>query len=331
MTLNGKLWTGVLSLATLTIIGTVGYMLIEGATVVDAIYMVLITITTVGFGEIFQLSAFGRLWTIAVMISGVGIALYTIGAGFERLLDLSVNRHKQRTQALISDFEDHVILCGYGRVGKGVAESLRDRGQRLVVIEATAEGHQRAEDAGFAAILGDATMNSTLEAAGIHHAKSLVACVTDDSDNLVIILSARSLSPTLHLVSRASDHESEPKLRLAGADRIVAPQVVGSERLAAMAVERQLADVFDVFVGGRALEFSVEELWVDERSAVVGTSIKESAIRERSGALVLAVEDSKGTTLQTPTPDYVLKPNSTVVVVGSSAQVAAAARLFAPA
>lgn len=331
MRLTNKLWAGALGLSVLAVVGTVGYVLIEDVSVLDSLYMVAITITTVGFSEVFAMSPASRVLTIGIMVLGVGLALYTASAAIERLLDLGLERQRARTRKVIREYEDHVILCGFGRVGRGVYRNLIDRGEQVVIIEEDPSSAADAEADGVAVILGDATFNDTLEAAGIARAKALVACVADDSDNLVIILSARSIHPTIHLVSRASEQESESKLRLAGADRVVAPQVVGSERIAAMTVEKNLAEVFDVFVGGRAVEFSVEELRVDERSPVVGTSIRDAAIRERSGALILAVEDQSRNMLHAPSPDHVLLPDSAVIVVGTANQVSAAAQLFSPA
>lgn len=328
MKLTNKLRAGALGLTVLTVLGTLGYIVIEGVSALDALYMVAITITTVGFSEVFEMSPASRVLTIAIMVLGVGLALYTASAAIERLLDLGVERQRARTRKLISEFFDHVIVCGFGRVGRGVYRDLVDRGEQVVVIEEDPLLAAEAETEGVPVLMGDATFNDTLEAAGIARAKALVACVADDSDNLVIILSARSIHPTIHLVSRANEQESESKLRLAGADRVVAPQVVGSERLAAMTVERNLAEVFDVVVGGRAVEFSVEELLVEEKSSVVGCSIREAAIRERSGALILAVEDQQRNMLHAPSPEHVLLPNSAVIVVGTADQVAAAAELF---
>ncbi len=328
MRLTNKLWAGAVGLAVLSALGTLGYVWIERVSVLDALYMVAITITTVGFSEVFELSPASRILTIAIMVLGVGLALYTASAAIERLLDLGVERQRARTQKLISEFSDHVIVCGFGRVGRGVYRNLVDRGEQVVVIEDDPASAAEAETAGVPIVMEDATFNDTLVAAGIGRAKALVACVADDSDNLVIILSARSIHPTIHLVSRASEQESESKLRLAGADRVVAPQVVGSERLAAMTVEKNLAEVFDVIVGGRAVEFSVEELRVDESSPVVGSSIREAAIRERSGALILAVEDQSRNMLHAPSPEHVLLPDSAVIVVGTAVQVSAAAELF---
>ncbi len=326
--LNTKLAVGLAGLALLSGFGTLAYVVVEGVSVLDAFYMVIITITTVGFEEVFELGHAGRIVTIFIMLFGVGLALYTAGAAIERLFDLGVARQRARTRKLIGQFQDHVILCGFGRVGKGVYKSLVDRGEQVVVIERKPEDVEAAESDGIPVISGNATMNDTLEAAGIMRAAALVACVTDDSDNLVIILSARSLNPKIHLVSRASELESESKLRLAGADSVVSPQAVGSERIAAMTVEKHLTEIFDVFVGGRAVEFNVEELQVDARSEVVGKSISEAQIREKSGALILAVEDRARKLLHAPGPEHVFLPESGVIVVGTAQQVEAAAKLF---
>ena len=309
-------------------VGTVSYIVVEQASVLDALFMVLITITTVGYGEVFELSDGGRIVTIAIMLTGVGLLFYTAIAAIERLLDLGVERQRSRTRKLISQYRDHVILCGFGRVGRGVYTSLRQRGEQVVVIERNPDDVDAAESDGVTIVPGDATMNDTLEAAGIRRARALVACVTDDSDNLVIILSARSLNPGIHLVSRASEQESESKLRLAGADSVVSPQVVGSERIAAMTVEQHLTEIFDVFVGGRSVEFNVEELQVDAAAPVVGMSISEAQIREKTGALILAVEDTERKVLHAPGPEHVFLPDTGVIVVGTATQVEAAAKLF---
>jgi len=311
-------------------VGTIAYIVVERVPALDALYMVLITITTVGYGEVFELSDGGRIVTIAIMLTGVGLLFYTAIAAIERLLDLGVERQRSRTRKLISQYRDHVILCGFGRVGRGVYNSLRERGEQVVVIERNSEDVDAAEAEGVPIVPGNATMNDTLEAAGIRRARALVACVTDDSDNLVIILSARSLNPTIHLVSRASEQESESKLRLAGADSVVSPQVVGSERIAAMTVEQHLTEIFDVFVGGRSVEFNVEELQVDADAPVVGMSISEAQIREKTGALILAVEDTERKVLHAPGPDHVFLPDTGVIVVGTATQVEAAAKLFSP-
>ncbi len=322
--------TSVIGLVLLTLVGTVGYVITEDASPFDALWMVVITLTTVGYGLVFPLSVSGQILTMVILVVGVGLLFYTAGAAIEQLFLMRYERGGARTVRQVARMSQHVILCGLGRVGTGTLRSLEARGIDVVAIELNAERVSHFRDLGTIVVEGDATHNDVLESAGVDRARALVACVTADSDNLVIVMSARALAPTLHIVSRASEVEWEDKLRMAGADRVVAPQVVGSERLAAMAVERNLADVFDVVVGGRALEFVVEEVEVAESSALVGRSIGESALREMSGAMILAVEDRRRQTFTTATPAHVIEHGSVVILVGTPDQVDAAARMLRP-
>ncbi len=329
MTPAVRLRIGLVSLAALVVLGTAAYVLVEGVGWFDAFYMVMVTISTVGFREVFQLSRVGQVLTIGIMVGGVGLAFYTAGAALEQLVAYSVTRQRARVQTMIDRLQNHVILRGFGRVGRRVWEALRSRDIDVVVIESDPARAEQAARAGAAVVTGDATHNDVLRQAGIDRARALVACVRLDADNLVIVLSARALRPDLHIVSRASEAESEPKLRLAGADRIVAPQVVGAERLAAMTVEPELTEFFDVFVRGRAIEFAVEEVVVSPNSPMAGKTIRESGIREKSGALILAVEDRNGRLLTAPSPEQAIEPGRMVIVVGSRGEVEEAARLLA--
>lgn len=330
MTPRARVTAGLTGLVVLVIFGTTGYILIEGAAVFDALWMVMITITTVGYGLVFPLTVGGKILSIVIMVTGVGLLFYTAGATIEEFFVMRSQRGGARAIRLVARMTDHVILCGLGRVGAGTLRALEARGVDVVVIEQNPETVLAFRDQGSVVIEGDATHNEVLEAAGIARARALVACVTDDADNLVIVLSARALAPGLHIVSRASELEWDEKLKLAGADRVVAPQVVGSERLAAMAVERNLADVFDVVVGGRALEFVVEEVEVHPSSDLVGRTIKDSRLREDTGAMILAVEDPARQILSTPTPDHRLVEGAVVILVGTPDQVEAASRILRP-
>lgn len=321
---------GLVVLGLVILAGTVGFVLIEGAGWFDSLYMVLITVSTVGFSEVFPLGSVGRIWTSIVMLAGVGVALYTSFAAFEYVLDLGARRWRKRTLRQVSALSDHVILCGFGRVGRGVFSNLQRRQIPVVVIEQEQSAVEAAEEAGALVVEGDATHNQVLEDAGIDRAKALVASVTNDSDNLVIVLSARSLRPDIRIVSRASELESEDKLRMAGADRVVAPQVVGSERLASLAVQPQLSEFIDVVVGGREVEFVIEEIPIGSDSRVAGTTLRDSGIREESGALILAVQTEGGRMTVNPPPDHVLEAGTRLVAVGSRTQVESAMKLLAP-
>ena len=312
-------------------VGTTGYILIEGVSLFDALYMVVITITTVGFEEVFQLSTAGQMWTLALIGVGIGVALYTAAALIEYLIDLREVQKRIRMRKLVAKKSDHVIVCGFGRVGNGTWAALTERGNQVVVIDSDAVRAEEAQEAGAAVIRGDATHNHTLEEAGISNARAVVACVTDDSDNLVIALSVKALRPDLRVVCRATELESERKLRLAGADAVVAPQAVGAERLALMAVQPEIAQIFDVVLHGSPIEFHIEELDVDSACVVAGKTIKESGIREQSGALILAVEAEEKATLVNPGADVRLDVGDRLVLVGTRDQVAKAAALLQPA
>lgn len=307
-------------------------MLIEGVSAFDAVYMVVITITTVGFREVFELSAAGQAWTMFIVVSGFGIAIFTAVASIEYLVDLGEFRRRRQMLKQAAQLNNHVIICGWGRVGRGTWGELSARGIDSVIVESESDRAEAAEAAGALVIRGDATHNDVLELAGIHSAQALIAVVADDSDNLVIALSVKALAPSLRVICRATEPESERKLRLAGADAVVAPQAVGAERLALLAIQPELAQIFDVVVGGSAVEFHVEELDIEPNCSVDGKSIQDSGLRQESGALILAVEGPERKKLVVnPGPEVVLKAGDRLVVVGTREQVGKAASILQPA
>ena len=234
-------------------------------------------------------------------------------------------------QRSAAQLRDHIIICGWGRVGRGTWSELKNRQVDSVIIESDLERADWAQAAGALVIRGDATHNDVLELAGIQSARALIACVADDSDNLVIALSAKALRDDLRVICRAVDMESERKLRLAGADAVVAPQVVGAERLAVLSTQPELAQIFDVVVGDRPVEFHVEELDIRPDSALVGQTIMESGLRHESGALILAVEGASDTLTVNPGPDVEIAAGDRLIVVGTKDQVRKAAAMIQPA
>ncbi|MGB7860199.1 MAG: potassium channel protein [Acidimicrobiia bacterium] len=321
---------GLEALAVIIVVGVLGYVVIERVNVFDALYMVVITITTVGFGEAFELSDAGRLWTMFILVSGFGIAIFTAVASIEYLVDLGEVRKKNQMEKNAAQLSNHVILCGWGRVGRGTWHELNTRGIDTVVVESVPERVDAAIAAGALVIAGDATHNDVLEVAGIHEAQALIACVADDSDNLVIALSVKALRTDIRVICRATEAESERKLRLAGADAVVAPQAVGAERIAALAIQPELAQIFDVVVGGSAVEFHVEELDIEEACPVKGRTIRESGIRQESGALILAVEGEREHLSVNPGPEVRLQVGDRLIVVGTKDQVKRAADIVQP-
>jgi voltage-gated potassium channel len=313
------------------VVGTIGYVIIEGVPLFDALYMVAITVSTVGFEEVFPLSGTGQVWTVVIIAMGIGVVLYTAAASIEYVVDLGEVRKNRKMEKDVSRLSDHVIVCGFGRVGHGTWTALRSRDVPVVVIESDSDRVEQAMAAGALVIRGDATHNDVLELAGIHSAQSLIACVADDSDNLVIALSVKSLRNDVRVICRATEPESERKLRLAGADAVVAPQAVGAERLALMAQQPELAQIFDIMVNGSPVEFRVEELDIAPDCVMAGKTIMDSGIRQETGALILAVEGGDETVMINPGPNVRLTPGERLVVVGTKDQVNRAADLLKPA
>lgn len=309
-------------LGSVIVIGTLGFIIIEDASLADAFYMTLITISTVGFEEVIPLSDAGRIFTVGLIIVGVGTLFYTAAAALETAFEnLSGRRGQVRMMRTISQISDHYIVCGFGRVGSATWELMTSRGVEVVVVESDPVTAEAAREAGAVVLEKDATHNETLEEAGIHRAKALIACVSADSDSLVIVLSAKALCPDLLVIARAAESESERKLHLAGADRVVAPQRVGAHRLASMALQPEVADFIDLVVQGSHVEFRVQQIPVTDECALVGRSLREAGIRHRTGAMILAIEDETRRLRLNPDPDLVIKPGQVVVGIGTNDQV----------
>lgn len=305
-------------------VGTVGYRLIESVSWFDALYMVVITVSTVGYSETIQLSEPGRFFTAALIIVGVGTAFYTATAALELFIEqVSEGGKKARMQRDVDRLSGHQIVCGFGRVGSATWRDMLGHGAKVVVVEADPEKAEMAREQGALVVEGDATHNDVLIEAGIHRAKGIVASVDTDSDNLVVVLSARSMNPDILIVSRAKFVESETKLKLAGADKVVAPQLVGARRMAAMALQPDLADFVDLVIHGHHVEFKVARIVIDEGSSFRLKTLRQSNIRDATGAQVLAIERPDGTVELNPDPLTILSEGDTLVAMGRNDQLEA--------
>lgn len=322
--MSRDLRVGLVVLLVSVVVGAAGFMLIEVMSLIDAVYMTVITITTVGFAEIGgPLSTGGRLWTMAVLISGMGAALYTAFLGVEYLAQTVIGgqRRQRKMERVIEDLENHVVLCGFGRVGRTAWLSLSHDNADVVVVDINPERVAAAQSMGALAIEGDATLDEHLERAGVARSRVVIPAVSKDSDNLVITLSAKAINPSVLVVARAFSEETEKKLYRAGADRVVAPQLVGGQRLATLAMRPNLAEFIDFVVGGRTVEFQVEEFIVADGSPIVGKTLRELDLRRVSGAMVLAVGESPGKLSLNPDPDHIFSAGELVVGVGTTPQL----------
>lgn len=306
------------------VVGTAGYVLIEGWGFLDALYMTVTTIATVGFREIHELSDGGRIFTIFLILGGVGTILYGLGSIVEFVIKAQfsgvLKRRAVRRQ--VEKLRDHFIVCGYGRVGQAVARHFTVHGASFVIVDNDSASLARAESEGFLTVEGDATSDETLEAAGIKKARGVVTAVGSDAGNMFVTLSAKVLNPGLLIVARASSDDTVNKLQRAGADRVVSPYGIGGKQMAAFMLKPLLSDYLDVVTGRGALEFRLEELQLTEACSAIGRSIGEMAVRKETGASILAVRRGESGDFDTnPSPDTVLHLGDTIIAIGTPAEI----------
>jgi len=314
---------GLLLLLAIIAIGVAGYRLIEGWSLFDSLYMTITTITTVGFQEVHPLDTPGRVFTIFLVVGGVGGALYALTAIIAFVIEgqfgLTLGRRRMRSR--IAQLKGHFILCGYGRVGEEIARHFKEEGISFVVIDAHPECISRLEAAGHLYIQGDATRDDILKAAGIGEARGLVSAVGADVDNTYITLSARGLNPRLFIEARASNQEAEDKLRRAGADRVVSPTNIGGRRMAMLALRPAVVDFIDTVTLGRGREMQLEDVDITPGSRLSGRTVREA---RRGGDMnILAMWKKDGRFIASPPDDTVLEQGDRLVVIGSPRALAA--------
>jgi voltage-gated potassium channel len=318
-----RLWLGLGLLTLITGAGTAGYVLL-GFSVLDAVYQTVTTITTVGFREVEPLSSTGKVFTVVLILLGVGTALYTFSVFIEALVEghFGVLLGRRRMERTVSDMKDHVIICGWGRVGRALAQYVTGAGQEIVVIDNDPE---RIGTCPYPFVRGDATDEAVLVQAGIARARVLAAAINTDAENLYVTMTGRALSPDLFIIARARIVASEDKLTRAGANRVVNPQSIGGARMAAFALQPHVAEFLDVVMHDGSLEFRIEEVQVPTWSSLAGNSLRDAHLRDRTGALVLAMRDEGGRFTTNPPPETLIEPGQVLIAIGTSEQLAALA------
>lgn len=320
---RSRLSLGMILLFLILVAGTAGYVLIEGWSVFDGLYMTIITLTTVGFGEVHPLSTTGRAFTMALVGGGVGAFLYLITLVTEEVVEGKLRQLMGRriVERKIRALKDHYIICGYGRIGAMVAEMLHERSVRLVVIDNHEEATRRLEDQGIHYVLGSATEDETLVAAGIERAKGLVATVSSDADNVYIVLTAKGMNPDLFVIARATEPGSERKLMRAGADKVVSPYFIGARRMAQTIIRPSVADFIDLTYHSTDQGLQMEELVVGQHSEMAGVSLKDSGIRQKLDLIILAVKKAHGQMIFNPPADTVIEGGDTLIALGPYASM----------
>jgi voltage-gated potassium channel len=253
------------------------------------------------------------------------ILAYIVSGSAEYLFEgqFSENRRKKRMGKKIADMEDHYIVAGYGRVGRQVAQELADEGVEFIVVDRSETEIKEATLKGYAAVMGDPIKEETLQAAGIERAKSLLAALGTDTDNLFLVLTAKSLNSDLYIVARASEEESVGKLEKAGADRVALPYQIGGYHMAAVALRPAVVDFLDVIVDGKHTEMQIEEIHAERGSKMVGAKITEFFSRKKNGITVLAINHPDGTSMINPSGDEIITRDDQLIVMGTKPQLEA--------
>jgi len=302
--------------------GTVGFMWIEHYPVFDAFYMTLTTVTTVGYAEIRGLSHAGRVFNSFLIMVGVTTIFLAVGAMTQTLIELELNQFfgKRRVRSMIDKLEGHIILCGFGRVGRGAAEELRKAGTPFVVIDNNDEKVERAIKAGMLAVLADASRDETLRDVGIERAKGLIATLASDADNLFVVLSAKTLNPNLKLSVRIAEESSEQKMRRAGADFVFAPYNTTGHRMARAMLKPHVLQFLD-FTEQQGVDVEIEQVLVTDESTFAGRTLAEVDIRYKNNVVILAIRKANGEMQFNPSSEAKMSSGDHLIAMGDSSNL----------
>lgn len=324
---------GIAAIIGVFLIGTLWYKYIEGWSWSDSIYMTVITLSTVGFGETNPLGDRGRLFTISL----IGMGLVNIGYIVNRLTEAIIEGYFQegirlrQQKRLIDTLSQHYIICGFGRTGRQIALEFKAERIPFVVIDSNLESIQAAQLQGYIAVQGDATLDATLVQVGIERALCVVTAMPSDADNLYTVLSAKALNPQVRAIARANSEEAVQKLQRCGADAVVSPYITGGRRMAAAALRPQVMDFVDGILTGADRSFYLEEFLIDSQICpVAGLTLRDAKLRSQSGALVLAIRRQDGTLIGGPTADSELLGGDRLICMGTAEQLRRLNQILSP-
>lgn len=301
--------------------GTAGYMLLERWNFSDSIYMTIITLTTVGYREVHDLSPAGKMFTIVLIIGGVGAVFYTLSTGAKFILEGELQEifGRKRLERKIKDLSDHYIICGYGRIGRIICSELKAEGVPFAVIEKSPDVLPDGED--LLLFKGDATRDEALRELHIERARGIVSVLPTDAENLFVVLSARGMNPGLQIVARAGEEGSEQKLLRAGADRVVSPYHIGGLRIAQTILKPAVVDFIEFATKSGNIDLQMEEVIIGEDSQLVGRTLDESGIGRDLGVIVVAVKELTGDMKFNPTFRTTIKAGNTLIALGETSKL----------
>ncbi len=298
--------------------GALGYMLIEGWSAFDSLYMTVITLATVGYGEVHPVSPLGRAFTLVLIFTGVGFFLYVAGSIIQYLVEgrirLILGRRKLDTQ--INKLKNHFIICGYGRIGRVLARFLVEKYVDVVVIERSEKRIAKLDEDGVLYLVGEAADEAMLVKAGVHRARGLVTAVATDADNVFLVLIAKELNPDLFIVARASQNTTKKTLKAAGANKVISPYDLGARRMAHAILRPTVIRFLETAFADESTDIVMEQITVGQNSDLVGKTLMESEIRQKYDLILIVIRKPDDTMTFNPKADTVIEAGDTMVVVG---------------
>lgn len=318
MTSLKNLFYPLFAVAGIIMTGTLGYILIEGWSWFDSLYMTVITLATIGYSEVQPLSHTGRAFTIVLVVIGVGVFGFLIANISRAVIESGVRAAFGRRKLFkdISQLKDHFILCGAGRVGLRIVDELDKKDVGFVVIERDEQVAERLLARGHLVLNGDATDETVLEGAQVRTAKTLITAASSDAENVYITLTARGLNPNIYIVARANDQAAERQLMRAGANKVVSPVLIASHRIAQAALSPAVADFLESTMMSEKLNLNFEQIFIGEDSPLNGVRLKDSGIRSEHEAMIVAITPREGKMVFNPNGDQMLKSGDLLIAIG---------------
>jgi voltage-gated potassium channel len=323
MTAVSRLGVAVTFIVAVVAAGTLGYRFIEDYAWLDSLYMTVITLSTVGFQEVRPLSPAGRVFTIVLLVVGLGVVFYTAVAVAAKVVEGEFQQFfgRKRMEKRIGALRDHYLVCGFGRIGEVVCRELASKPVPFVVIEQDAEQVRRAEEAKYLVVRGDATEEKTLLAAGAARAQGLFAALPTDAGNVFVTLTAKELNSSIVVVARAETERSERTLVHAGADKVISPYAMGGHRMAQAALRPAVVDIIELATHHQSLELQLEEVGVPAGSACAGVALGHSGLSGDQGVIVVAIKRASGRMVFNPAPDERIEVGDRLVALADAARL----------
>ena len=317
LTSRARLRLGIAAVGAAVATGTIVFHVLEGWSIVDSLYLTAQTVTTVGFGDLAPQTVYGRLFATVFMMLSVGIVLYALTSTVQWIVqsEMLLTFGQLRRSLAMSKLRDHFIICGAGRVGSHLVRGLKGTSDPFIVIEKDRAIVEDLMNQGVTVLVRDATLEETLREAGVEHARGLAACLPDDADNVYVVLTARDLNPTLHIVARAAEEQAESKLIRAGANRVVAPTIIGGHRMAMALTKPAVGDFLDSLTAND-LELGFEQLEVEAGSKLIGRKLSETNIRSELDIVIVSIRRSHGEIVFNPSGDAKIETGDMLIAIG---------------